>query len=93
MASFTVRMVLKGGEWDDYEKLYDNMRRKGFTKTIFNGNGEEFQLPDGEYNYIGESTRVEVLDKAKQAATELSLPYSVLVTESMGRKWYRLDKV
>ena len=92
MASFTVRMVLEGGKWEDYDELYENMERKGFVKTITADSGETCQLPDAEYNYIGDTTRNDVLDMARNAAEGVGLPYSILVTQAAGRTWYNLDR-
>lgn len=92
MASFTVRIVLKNGDWDDYEKLYARMETKGFKKEIESRDGQVYELPDAEYNFEGVATKDEVFEKAKVAAAGVGLKYSVLVTESKGRLWRGLEK-
>jgi len=92
MASFTVRMVLKGGEWEDYEKLYARMEMKGFTKEVEGSSGQVYELPDAEYIYDGSATRDEVFEKAKVAVEGVGLRYSIFITESKGRTWCGLEK-
>ena len=93
MAAFTVRVVLYKADLEDYEELYEYMNSEGFDKTITSDDGVTFQLPDAEYNYQGNISRSDVLEKAKIAARKTQKNYSVLVTESNGRSWYNLNKV
>ncbi|SES24182.1 hypothetical protein SAMN04487958_110107 [Vreelandella subterranea] len=92
MASFTVRIVLKDGDWDDYEKLYARMEMKGFSKEIEGSSGQVYELPDAEYIFDGAATREDVFEKAKAAAGGVGPKYSILVTESKGRTWCGLEK-
>lgn len=92
MARYTVRMVLKKGDSDDYDELYGFMEGEGFTKTISGSDGELWQLPDAEYNYEGSASLAQVYNKAKRAAEGVGLAFSVFVTESAGRKWYGLER-
>jgi len=93
MASYTVRVVLVDGEWDDYEKLHGAMAKHGFKKTIVSDDGTEYDLPPAEYNLVNSALkRSEVLERAKIAAATTQLKYQVLVTESAGRTWYNLTK-
>lgn len=92
MPSFTTRVVLHDADWDDYtDVLHPAMAKQGFKRTITNSDGKTYDLPDAEYNLIGELTRQQVLDRAKAAAAMTKKKYSVLVTESNGRTWYNLD--
>ncbi|HCD14298.1 MULTISPECIES: type V toxin-antitoxin system endoribonuclease antitoxin GhoS [Shewanella] len=93
MASFTVRMVLHDADWEDYNKLYEEMDKEGFSDEISSDDGTTYELPDGEYTISGNLTRSDVLSKAKNAASKTGKKYAVLVTQSSGRKWYGLKKV
>lgn len=92
MPSFTTRMVLADGEWEDYEVLYEYMEQQGFSKTLTFNSGVTYKLPDAEYNYVGSVTRDEVLAKAKAAAERTGKKFSVLITESNGRTGFALER-
>ncbi|EHH2507874.1 type V toxin-antitoxin system endoribonuclease antitoxin GhoS [Vibrio antiquarius] len=93
MASFTVRMVLHDADWEDYNKLYEEMNKEGFSDEISSNDGTAYELPDGEYTISGNLTKSDVLSKAKNAASKTGKKYAVLVTQSSGRTWYGLKKV
>ncbi|EGR5448278.1 endoribonuclease GhoS [Vibrio cholerae] len=93
MASFTVRMVLHDADWEDYNKLYEEMNKEGFSDEISSDDGTAYELPDGEYTISGNLTKSDVLSKAKNAASKTGKKYAVLVTQSSGRTWYGLKKV
>lgn len=90
MAAFTTRVELHGADYDDYEILHAAMERRGFSRFIKSGDGITYHLPTAEYNYIGSKTSDEILALSRAAAAETRKKYSVLVTESSGRKWYGL---
>ncbi len=92
MASFTTRVVLHEAESGDYENLHDYMKDKGFKRTIKSKKGNVYEMPEAEYNYSGNDTLDNVMDKAKKAATLTKRKYSVLITQSKRRKWYNLRK-
>lgn len=92
MPAFTTRMVLAEAEWEDYEVLYAYMEEQGFTKIVTSGDGVTYKLPDAEYNYVGSVTRDDVMTKAKAAATRTGKNFSVLITESVGRTWFALQR-
>ncbi|WP_313025585.1 hypothetical protein [Pseudomonas lopnurensis] len=93
MTNYTVRVVLIDAEWDDYEQLHEAMGRKGFTRTIADGDGKVYQLPDAEYNLPRSNLdRQAVLKQVKSAAGTTGKRYSVLVTQSAGRTWYNLEE-
>jgi len=93
MSKFTVRIVLHDADWDDYNKLYEEMDKEGFTDEITSNKGVTYKLPDGEYRISGTLKKSEVLDKAKRAAAKTKKKYAVLVTRSAGRIWHNLDIV
>ena len=91
MTKFTTRVVLKDGDWDDYEVLYAAMERIGFTKFITGSNGKMYELPPAEYDYEGSIDITAVRDKAQAAADATGLKNSIFVTQSAGRAWIGLD--
>ncbi|HVB16639.1 MAG TPA: hypothetical protein VNF04_08915 [Stellaceae bacterium] len=92
MAIFTTRVELHGADEDDYETLHAEMKARRFTQTI-SASGKTYQLPTAEYNYRGNVTKHDVLNKAKAAASKTNRTYSILVTQSNGRTWTGLREV
>ncbi|KLU14525.1 MULTISPECIES: type V toxin-antitoxin system endoribonuclease antitoxin GhoS [Xenorhabdus] len=93
MARFTVRVELRKADSTDYEKLYDKMKAKGFSKFITSDDGSKYELPPAEYNFISDSkSRNEVRDLAYNIAKTVNSRPAVLVTESEGRAWNGLNK-
>jgi len=93
MASYTVRMVLKDADWEEYNVLYIAMGNEGFTDIIKSDDGKKYKMPDGEYNITSSLTRSDIMEKAKRAAKKTGVKYAIFITESSGRTWYGLDKV
>lgn len=93
MPMFTTRVELHGADYNDYERLHVEMRREGFTTTITGDNGVTYHLPPAEYDFRGEFTGAQVLDKAQSAATRVAKPHAVLVTEMTTRIWRGLPVV
>jgi len=52
-----------------------------------------YELPPAEYNYVGQATRDQVLEKAKRAARAVKPSFAVVVTEANGVTWYGLKLV
>lgn len=92
MSQFTTRVELHDADAADYEELHEEMRTRGFTRTITSGDGTTYQLPTAEYNFEGSAERSDVLRKARAAAASVKESYEVLVTESNGRTWWGLGK-
>jgi hypothetical protein len=94
MARFTTRVQLNGeASWSDYDSLHSAMRKKNFTQTITSGDGIEYHLPHAEYNRETNLDLTQVLASAKEAAASVWDDFSILVTESNGRRWHNLAKV
>ncbi|HEF4743953.1 type V toxin-antitoxin system endoribonuclease antitoxin GhoS [Burkholderia multivorans] len=91
MTKFTTRVELHDADSDDYDRLHDAMKAKGFSRFIKDHIGNSYHLPSAEYNFTGTATIDEVLNKAKAAAKETGLTFEILVTESNGRRWLNLD--
>lgn len=93
MAKFTVRVELREATASDYEKLYEKMELKGFSKFITSNEGEKYELPPAEYNFSSSSkSRAEVRDLAYDIAKSINSRPAVLVTESDGRSWVGLGE-
>jgi hypothetical protein len=93
MPSFTTRVVLHGADGDDYNDLHEEMEKRGFTRTITSSTGVVYDLPDAEYDYVGNVTRAQVLERAKAAAAAATeKKRGVLVTEAAGRSWIGLSE-
>lgn len=94
MARFTTRVQLNGEpSWSDYDNLHAAMRRKNFTQTVTSNDGIEYHLPHAEYNRETNLAIGQVLDAAEEAATSVWDDFSILVTESNGRRWHNLEQV
>lgn len=90
---YTVRVELHRATIDDYEQLHAAMKAAGFSRFITDRDNVKYHLPTAEYNYEGDASRDQVLEKARRAASTTGLSYAVLVTESNGRTWQNLPKV
>lgn len=90
---FTTRVMLHfADEQEDYTQLHSEMEKQGFTRTIIDTEtGIKYKLPTAEYNYIGEGTKSDILNKAKIAAKATNLKFAILVTPSSGRIWVGLE--
>jgi hypothetical protein len=91
MVDFTVRVELHGAEWEDYDALRVEMEAEGFASTIRGSDGTGYELPAGEYAISGDTTRQQILTRARLAAERSGYNCAVLVTESAGRAWCGLD--
>jgi hypothetical protein len=90
MSQYITRVELHDATWSDYVRLHEQMRALGFAQTIAADVGDIYELPPAEYNYVGNATKWQVLEKAKQAAGAVKSSFAVLVTESTGTAWYGL---
>lgn len=83
MAKYTVRVELHDAEGNDYDKLHEEMKKRGFSR-ILKINGVRYHLPTAEYSMVAISSRVRVLKRAEAAANAVK-PHpkpSILVTSS-----------
>ena len=86
MNSFTTRVELRSATWNDYEVLHTQMAYQGFKRTVTGDNGVTYQLPTAEYRYDGYTTKWDILEKAKAAASATGRTSGIFVTE--GGSWY-----
>ena len=78
-------------ESSDYDKLYEEMEDRDFSRFIMSANGT-YHLPPAEYDYSDTADREYVLELAKAAARATGRKARILVTESKGRTWSNLEK-
>ncbi len=90
MTQFTTRVELHHADDDDYDVLHGAMEERGFSRYITSGKNVTYHLPTAEYDYQGNKTRDDVLELAKEAASETKKKFAVLVTASNGRTWVGL---
>lgn len=92
MASFITRVELHGASQSDYETLHAEMAREGFARTITSDQGITYHLPTAQYEFVGNTTRSAVLEKAKAAASRTRKAFGAIVTEAAGSTWHNLPK-
>lgn len=92
MAKFTTRVELHNANYENYETLHSAMESEGFTRQISDGK-KTYRLPTAEYNRETSLKRSAVLASAETAANTTGRRYSILVTESNGRKWTGLEEI
>ena len=93
MPQFTTRIELHEASGEDYKLLHSAMERRGFSRTIKSDKGATYILPTAEYDRNGDDlTLDQVLNDAKEAADCVAITSSVLVTESLRRKWSGLSR-
>jgi hypothetical protein len=75
----TVRVYLMDSA--DYRKLDEEMENRGFSRWIKGSTGESFQLPTGEYSYLGTSTPMEIVREAELGALRTGYKYQIIATK------------
>lgn len=75
MARITVRIELYDASSEDYQKLHEKMDKQGFTGTIKLKNGA-WVMPPVEYNYDGQATKQQALEKAISAVASARQDFS-----------------
>jgi hypothetical protein len=93
MPRFTTRVELHGANGEAYADLHDAMEGQGFLRYIELDGGKKLPMPTAEYNYDGNATTDDVLNKAKTASFGIweKEKVSILVTQSEGvRKFHNL---
>ena len=92
MAKFTTRVELHDGQSEDYVVLHEAMEAQGFSREIASSDGTIYEMPWAEYNLIADTTKENVLERAKVAATKTGCDFGILVTEG-DRTWHGLKVV
>jgi len=88
MANFLARIELDIAGPEDYERLHDSMRRRGYLCEITGEDGVVYQLPTGTY-YVTDSSAVlsVALSAAVDAANETGKQAAVFVTKWDAARW------
>lgn len=81
MADYFTRVELHSGKSADYEKLHEEMAKRGFYRAIKDGAGNTWQLPTAEYHKISAESVSAVRDEARSAANSTSLKNIVLTMQ------------
>ncbi|WP_312546483.1 hypothetical protein [Pantoea eucalypti] len=87
MASFTVRVELRGADWEAYEKLHTKMLSAGYYREVTGYDGLSYQLPDAEYAAEKNITVEQVRDEVINIARSLNFDPGVLVSETVRWSW------
>ncbi len=90
---YLVRIELHHAAYDDYQALYAEMDRGGFSRTVTGDDGTVYRLPTAEYYYYGGSRTCEqARDSAKAAADSTGNSSAVIVADAKELQWVGLAK-
>ncbi|TDX14607.1 hypothetical protein EDF88_3924 [Buttiauxella sp. BIGb0552] len=87
MALFTVRIELRGADWETYNRLHESMNTVGYYRRVTGDNGVIFQLPDAEYAAEKNATVQQVHDEVLRIANQHNIDPHVLVSETVRWAW------
>ena len=93
MKTYTIRVVLHGASWSDYDDLQDNLKVAGVVDTIVGSDGCRYKLPPAEYATESNLTAEQVRDAVYKIASAIKPIPAVFVTQSSGRVWIGLEQV
>ncbi len=82
MANYLARVELHNAKYEDYERLHETMRQRGFVRIIVANDGKKYQLPTG--TYVAEKTNAtleQAYSAAQAAATETGKAFWVIVVD------------
>ena len=81
MHAFITRVELYHANENDYRVLHEQMRGRGFTKSVTSGNGTAYLLPPGEYNYEANVDIAAIKEAAMSAVNATGKEGAVFVAE------------
>jgi hypothetical protein len=81
MHAFITRVELHHANEDDYRVLHEQMRGRGFTKSVTSGDGTAYLLPPGEYNYQADVDILAIKEAATSAVNATGKQGAVFVAE------------
>jgi hypothetical protein len=90
MATFITRVELHEAVWSDYSVLHGEMKKQGFSQSIKGDDGKVYALPTAEYEFDGDLTQAQVLERVKAAASKTNRAFGAIVTGSVGQTWFGL---
>ena len=83
MVKYLVRVELQGVR--DYIPLHEAMNKRKFKRLIRRADGKTFTLPTGQYQYRGDASIDDVMQKARKAASAVDYDdASILVSQVQG---------
>lgn len=92
MATFIVRVELRGADSEDYENLHEKMAASGYSREIQDTSGTWFHLPTAEYTAMKGSTSHGVREQVRTIAGSVKPDYYILVSEASDISWYLAKK-
>jgi hypothetical protein len=93
MANYLASVELYVAKPEDYQRLLQSMRQRGFLSEITGEDGATYQLPAGTYLVSGSSAMPHVaLSAAVDAANETGKQAAVMVTDWQSARWSGLAK-
>lgn len=93
MALFTIRVELHDAKPQHYATLLQAFAQVGVGDVLTAENGTKWQLPSGEYAYVGNETQDQVVNAVKGIANSVIATNSVLVTKAESVSWNGLKEV
>ena len=93
MPSYTIRIELFNPEIDDYYILKARMESAGFTDTTSSVSGTYYSLPHGEYVFDGHLDLDTVSENVRKIAVSVNKYAKILISQTVGRRWFHLDHV
>ncbi|ARF50001.1 type V toxin-antitoxin system endoribonuclease antitoxin GhoS [Pantoea stewartii] len=88
MARYIVRVELLGADSEDYEKLHEKMKAKGYIREIEDFDGTIFKLPTAEYTAVKSSSADNIREELKAIAGSVRTNYYLLVSEVADIAWW-----
>lgn len=88
MARFIVRVELHGADSNDYTKLHESMRIRGYNQSIQDTDLSWFYLPTAEYTINVNSSAANVRNDVMGIVQSVKPNFSLLVTEVADIAWY-----
>lgn len=67
MATFLTRVELHAADSGDYDRLHEEMAKRGFRRTLLGSDGKYYMLPTAEYESSGDYNVEAVRDSAQAA--------------------------
>lgn len=87
MADFTVRIELRGANWEIYNELHEKMAAIGFYRKIIGDDRVTYDLPDGEYVGLSNKSVFDLMQQVHSIARSLNIDPHVFVTQAWARAW------
>ena len=93
MSTYSIRVLLHGGEREHYTALEKHLRAIGALDVIMGDDGRWYQLPPGEYTMPSHLWLEAARSTVYHIAEAISPFPAVYVTQSAGQAWVGLRSV